>query len=398
MATAPGTPPIDGRGLLALSRVVTGTLDLQEVLDESFAALRRLIEFDGGAIQLIEDGHLVAAATDPPATPEALSVRIPVGAGISGTIALTGDPIYIPDIAVDERVHPEGRKKGLSGGVRTYFGAPLIAHGTPVGVVQIDSHAVDAFGPEVREVMLAFLPTITAAVQNAQLFAQEQAAHDRLAELDQRQRDFMGMISHELRTPVVAIAGYARMLSDDRFGRLIDESVTRLSRLIDDLLAVAGTGGASADDAPQPIAVGSVVAQAVAELAQPTDRVRLVVPTDDPVAVASRGLLRRVLASLLDNALRFSGGPVEVRVTPVGDAVEVAVADRGPGIPPELHGRIFERFVQVDRGATRRHGGMGVGLFLARTACSRMGADLRLDSTPGEGSTFTVSLPAAGPG
>src|SRR5690242_1678437 len=104
---------MDARLLLDLSREVTGTLDLQEVLDRSFAALRQLMTFDGGAIQLIEDGALVAAAAEPELSEEARQVRIPVGSGVSGTIAQTGEPIYIPDVTVDERVHPEGRKAGL---------------------------------------------------------------------------------------------------------------------------------------------------------------------------------------------------------------------------------------------------------------------------------------------
>jgi signal transduction histidine kinase len=371
--------------------VVTSTLDLQEVLDESFAALRRLIDFDGGAIQLIDDEHLVAAATDPPATPEALTVRIPVGAGISGTIALTGDPIYIPDIVVDERVHPEGRRKGLSGGVRSYFGAPLIERGTPIGVVQIDSRAIDAFDPAARETMLAFLPTITAAVQNARLFAHEQAAHDRLAELDRQQRDFMAMISHELRTPMSTIMGYARRLTDEdvdaddmrTFGRRIDAAATHLSRLIGDVLAVSGIGLEGHGDEPQPTSLRPLVEESLAMLGQPTDRVRLVLPQAELRVVVSRGRLQRVLASLVDNALKFGDGPVEVRAAPQPDHIDLAVVDRGPGIPPELHERVFERFFQADRGTTRRHGGMGIGLFLARTLCDRMGLQLRLDSTPG---------------
>src|SRR4051794_2380849 len=116
---------VDTRVLLDLSRRVTETIDLQEVLDRSFAALRQLMAFDGGAIQLVDDGALVAVAAEPELSADAKQVRIPVGKGVSGGIAATGEPVYIPDVTVDERVHPEGRKAGLSGGVRSYFGAPL---------------------------------------------------------------------------------------------------------------------------------------------------------------------------------------------------------------------------------------------------------------------------------
>src|SRR4051794_25075831 len=172
-------PGMDARLLLLLSREVTGTVDLQQVLERSFAALRQLMEFDGGAIQLIDDDALVAAAAEPELSDAAKEVRIPVGQGVSGGIAATGEPVYIPDITVDERVHPEGRKAGLSGGVRSYCGAPLIMGGAPIGVVQVDSKKVDAFDDETRQTVLAFVPTIAAAVMQARAFDRERTALSR---------------------------------------------------------------------------------------------------------------------------------------------------------------------------------------------------------------------------
>jgi len=170
---------MDARLLLLLSREVTATVDLQEVLDRSFAALRQLMEFDGGAIQLVEDGALVAAAAEPELSDEARAVRIPVGQGVSGGIAASGDPVYIPDVTVDERVHPEGRKAGLSGGVRSYFGAPLIMGGAPIGVVQVDAKRIDAFDEQTRTTVLAFVPTIAAAVLQARALDRERDALSR---------------------------------------------------------------------------------------------------------------------------------------------------------------------------------------------------------------------------
>ncbi|TML76732.1 MAG: GAF domain-containing protein, partial [Actinobacteria bacterium] len=144
-------PTLDqARLLLELSRAVTSSLDLQQVLETSFRALRRLVSFGGGSIQLIDDGALVPVATEPPMTDEAKRVRIPVGKGISGTIAATAESIYIPDILSDPRVPPPTARKGVSPDVRSYFGVPLIMHGEPVGVLQIDSAELDAFPPDAR--------------------------------------------------------------------------------------------------------------------------------------------------------------------------------------------------------------------------------------------------------
>ena len=394
---------LDGRGLLALSRTVTGTLDLQEVLDESFVALRRMVDFDGGAIQLIEDGFLRAVATDPPAPPEAYTVRIPVGAGVSGTIAATGEPIYIPDITVDERVHPEGRKKGLSGGVRSYFGAPLIEHGAPVGVVQIDSTQVDAFGVADRELLLSFLPTISAAVQNARVFEAEQRAHEQVRELDQLQRDFLAMVSHELHTPLTKIIGFGDVLASgsiadaaeaQHLGEVIGTAGKHLARLIGDVVEVAGIGTVPAASAPTISDVAKVVQAAVETVVEhPGPRLAVSIDDDATEVETDPALLARVLGLLLDNALKFSDGPVEVTAQRQGDvAVEIAVRDFGEGMSEAVLERACDRFFQADLSSTRRHGGMGVGLFLARTFCERMGHALTLASTPGVGTVATVRL------
>lgn len=216
---------MDTRVLLDLSRHVTGTLDLQEVLERSFAALRRLMDFDGGAIQLIDDGALVAVAAEPELSDAAKEVRIPVGQGVSGTIALTGEPVYIPDVTVDERVHPEGRKAGLSGGVRSYFGAPLIMGGAPIGVVQVDSKRVDAFDEDTRHTVLAFVPTIAAAVMQARAFDRERDTLSR------------ALMANDAITQGLAVAKYALESGDDDATRAaIEESLRRSRSIITELL------------------------------------------------------------------------------------------------------------------------------------------------------------------
>ena len=216
---------MDTRVLLDLSRLVTGTIDLQEVLDRSFTALRRLMDFDGGAIQLVDDGALVAAAAEPELSEEAKLVRIPVGQGVSGGIAATGEPVYIPDVTVDERVHPEGRKAGLSGGVRSYFGAPLIMGGAPIGVVQVDSKRIDAFDEETRHTVLAFVPTIAAAVMQARAFDRERDTLSR------------ALMANDAITQGLAVAKYALEAGDDEGTRAaIEESLRRSREIITQLL------------------------------------------------------------------------------------------------------------------------------------------------------------------
>src|SRR5438552_12205978 len=300
------------RLLLELSREVTSNLNLQDVLDASLVALRKLLDFGGGAIQLIEDEHLVAAATDPPATDEARTVRIPVGQGVSGTIASTGDPIYIPDIVVDERVFPEGRKKGVSTGVHSYFGVPLITGGRVIGVVSFDTLTIDAFSSADRSLVLAFVPTIAAAVQNAQLFEREVATLNNLREAQRMRDDFLAVISHELRTPLTSIAGFAATLSHhierlpsatiaDVAARIVLNS-HRLELLIDDLLDLTQLEQGRLNVLAGPTDIRSVLDATALETDSPDHDLEFTVDDDLPTAIADERRLRQILANLIGNA------------------------------------------------------------------------------------------------
>jgi diguanylate cyclase (GGDEF)-like protein/PAS domain S-box-containing protein len=184
-AAMPSATPVDParryRLLLDLARDITGRLNLEEALASSFYALRQLLTFGGGSIQLVDGDVVRLAAADPPATPDAYETLIPIGKGIGGRIVASGEPRYIPDILRDPDV-PSWR--ATSAGVRSYFGVPLITEGTVIGVMQIDSAEVDPWSEEDRFMVLAFTPIVAAAIQNARLFERE-AAHALLP----RQRD-----------------------------------------------------------------------------------------------------------------------------------------------------------------------------------------------------------------
>jgi signal transduction histidine kinase len=395
---------VQGRLLLRLASRITRTLDLQEVLDESFAALRQLLTFGGGAIQLVDDGALVAAATDPPMAPEARTVRIPVGQGVSGTIAATGEPIYIADIATDERVHPDGRAKGVSSGVRSYFGVPLIAHGGPIGVLQIDAPEIDAFGPDVRALVLAFTPTISAAVQNARLFEQEREAAQRLREADQLKQDFLSIVSHELRTPLTSMLGFADTLARHLEELPPDQAVAithriraageRLERLIGDLLYASRIerGFVELDLGPTPL--GAAVRAAVEEVTEPARLIHLDLPRDLPPVLADPDRLHQVLTNLLSNAAKFSPASeaIEIRARADGDRVRLDIEDRGHGVPPEARDAIFQLFYQAEAATTRSAGGLGIGLYVVKRLCEAMGITLDVGSTAEAGTRVSLGL------
>ncbi|HVA60427.1 MAG TPA: EAL domain-containing protein [Mycobacteriales bacterium] len=161
------------RLLLDLARDVTARLDLNEVLTSTFVALRQLVAFTGGSIQLVRDGHIQLSAGDPEPDARAWAARIPLGSGVGGKIAASGEPRYIPDVLADPDVSPNVLRNSASGGVRSYYGVPLIAEGAVIGVLQIDSTRCEAFSEDDRFTVLAFTPIVAAAIQNARLFERE---------------------------------------------------------------------------------------------------------------------------------------------------------------------------------------------------------------------------------
>jgi diguanylate cyclase (GGDEF)-like protein len=172
VATDPTAPSIDEVRHTALlvegAKAVTGRIDLESVLQHAFTTLAAAVEFEGGAILLVENEQVRIAAGMPEPTPEALAARIPLGQGVSGTIAVTGEPRYLPDITIASTVTANRRSNNSSTGVRSWFGVPLIAEGRAIGVLQVDSTKVDAFSESDRLAVLSFAPVVTLAVVTAQ--------------------------------------------------------------------------------------------------------------------------------------------------------------------------------------------------------------------------------------
>jgi Nif-specific regulatory protein len=175
--TGSNSPSIDEvrhtRLLVEGAKVVTGRIDLESVLQHAFTTLAASVEFEGGAIFLVENDQVRIAAVMPPPTAEALAARIPLGQGVSGSIAVTGEPRYLPDITIASTVTASRRSKSSSPGVRSWFGVPLIAEGHAIGVLQVDSTKVDAFSEADRLAVLSFAPVVTLAVVTAQRAAAE---------------------------------------------------------------------------------------------------------------------------------------------------------------------------------------------------------------------------------
>jgi signal transduction histidine kinase len=223
--------------------------------------------------------------------------------------------------------------------------------------------------------------------------------------------DFLAVMSHELRTPLNAIAGYAQLLELGVHGPLTpaqEEALSRISRsqahllrLINDVLNFAriDAGHVRYDMEAVPLNETLVALEPlVATQMQAKGLTFTYSACDAELAVrADREKLSQIMLNLLSNAIKFTaaGGRVEVKCEPLDSRVRIAAIDTGIGIPEEQLSAVFDPFVQGDRALNRPHDGVGLGLAISRDLARGMGGDLTVVSTPGEGSTFTLTLERA---
>ncbi len=236
---------------------------------------------------------------------------------------------------------------------------------------------------------------------------------ERLEKLEHYRRDFVGNVSHELKTPIFVIGGFAEQLLagaledpkvNRRFAEKILRNAHRLQQLSQDLIAISRLESGETAVQLRPLAIRALaveVLDALEPIAEPKRvTLRASIPPDLPHVVGDRELLRQVLSNLVDNAIKYSneGGRVEISAHVIRDekgaAVNVEVADDGIGIPPEAIPRITERFYRVDRSRSRQQGGTGLGLAIVKHILEAHDARLHVESRVGEGSAFGFVLRA----
>ena len=236
------------------------------------------------------------------------------------------------------------------------------------------------------------------------------SAKEELSELQALKSNFLAMVSHELRSPLTAITGFARLLHDGSVGPVSSEQerllgrilvhAGRLGRLVDDLTDLLDMeSGSLSGVSLRPVNPCAVLESTLSELEERTSNRSIFVdanPEDAALSILADGKsLQRVFYHLLDNALKFSEQHNEIRVefVPQGDELSIRVVDFGIGIQPERLSLIFDAFYQIENDLSRSYEGMGIGLTLTKRLLEITGGRLAVRSEPGCGSTFTVTYP-----
>jgi signal transduction histidine kinase/CheY-like chemotaxis protein len=256
---------------------------------------------------------------------------------------------------------------------------------------------------------------LTVQKQNDELLEIQAQLEDKAAELARASRyksEFLANMSHELRTPLNSIMILSKILGEPgerpeseklEFARVIHKSGEELLALINDVLDLAKVEAGRQDLSVDTLVVADLVGY-LKRMFQPmaADKglvLDVVMAEGAPEAIRTdRARLEQILKNLVANAIKFTAqGRVTVRVYRAKDALAIAVADTGVGIPADKQAWIFEAFAQVEAGPSRKYGGTGLGLTIARQLARRLGGDLQVESQVGQGSTFQLFLPLAGP-
>ena len=327
---------------------------------------------------------------------------VPFSHSLCQHVVSRGEAVVVDDLAADPVLRSNAAVTEMGAGA--YLGVPVRS---PSGHVIGTLCAIDVEARTWSEDDVSALLATAAAAQGEVALRAERQAREAAERLAQLKDALLSNMSHEIRTPLTAILGSAQILHDEMRGeaRFLTDSILsggrRLLGTMNAVLDLALIEAGRMEPAPLPTDVGALLEAVAADarpLAEAKDLAFVLDVTDGlPELVVDPDLLRRVVANLLDNAVKFTdGGAVAVRAQYEPGApgrLRVEVVDTGVGIAREHVPHLFDEFHQVSAGDARTHEGSGLGLALVRRVVDLMGGEVGVESVPGLGSRFTVSLP-----
>ena len=416
-----------------ISAMITGVLNLQEILDFALEEALGLVELEGGTICLVtadETLQLAAQRSASEATIRDLTTnQVKTGECLCGECARTHCPLILRNPTEVRRFSTRESARGDS--IQFHAAFPLVTAGKCVGVLCVFTRT----DKKPLERRLKLLETVTAqvalAIENARLYEEVQrhsneledrvaertaelaVAKDRAESADRLKSTFLATMSHELRTPLNSIIGFTGIMLQGLAGPLNDEQAKQLGMvrsssrhllaLINDVLDLSKIEAGELKVALAPFDLRAVIERSVAAIRPFAESkslaLRLEISSVIGELVSDARRVEQILLNLLNNAVKFTERG-EVVLTADADAVaatvRVRIIDTGIGIKSEDLANLFRPFQQVASGLSRKHEGTGLGLVICRRLADLLGGEIRVESEPAKGSTFTLILPWKG--
>jgi signal transduction histidine kinase len=401
------------RLIIEIAAAASAELDLDQILHEALDRLRSVIPLTGGSIALVTGDDLIIRAAIGPFADEAVGQTLHRGPSRSWSVIDTLRPYRSGDLV---REGNRIRGKAASSAVHSWLAVPIVRQGVGIGLVEVDSTEIDAFTSDDEELLALVVAVLAGHVELA-------AHHNEQQRANALREAFIGVISHELRTPITTIYGLSRVLRqrgeelepDVRRQSIVDIEAEsdRLYRLVEDLLVLSRAEGGRLEFEAEPISVGRLVQRIVeAEAERHPDREFLIRPSPGLALIeAEPTYVEQVIRNLLTNAVKYSEvpSPVEIEIEIVEDPpgvgvlagdgaglseAVVRVLDRGIGIDQDTSAHAFELFYRT-KDATRMASGAGIGLFVCRQLIEAMGGRTWMIPRDGGGTESGFALPLA---
>jgi signal transduction histidine kinase len=396
-----------------VGRIVNSTLDLGTVLTSIVAHAAELSGADGGTIYEYDEAgqefHVRATYRAEDELREALEADpIHLGEGAVGTAATAG-PVQVPNVldegaSVAERIRPILVRLGY----RSLLAVPLLLEQRIMGGLAVWRRPPGSFPLEVVNLLQSLATQSTLAIQNARLFREIDEKGHQLEIASKHKSQFLANMSHELRTPLNGILGLTEMILDNLYGEVpekirdalndIRTSGRHLLGLINDVLDLsrieAGRVTLSLSEYSMKEVIQAVFTAMQSLAAEKRLELKVTAPSHLPRGKGDERRLTQVLMNLVGNAVKFTEvGEITVQVTTSDGRFLVSVSDTGPGVPEAEEQKIFEEFQQAETPSTRKKGGTGLGLAIAKRIIELHGGRIWVESTPGQGSTFSFTIP-----
>jgi signal transduction histidine kinase len=329
---------------------------------------------------------------------------IPLEGSAAGWVFRKGQPLIIQDVHADQR-HFKIVDRMTNHLTQSLVAVPLMVRGQVVGVLEALNKKDDAHYTEEDLTILETLGALAAqAMENVNLARKVRVAKIELAELERLKTDFIAITSHELRTPLGLILGHSTFLRElvgPEFSEQLDtiiRNANKLKEIVESLSSVDNYQNGSARVRGERVSMAKIAEDVLASFRSEAGHRNISLKAEMGESryyiQADHGKITIALSNLVKNAIQFteSGGHVTVKVEKDSGYIKVSVMDDGIGIPAHDLPRVFERFYQVEAHLTRRYGGMGLGLSVAKAMVELHGGRIWAESS-GRGSTFTFLLP-----
>ena len=392
--------------LLEVTRTLSTTLDLEPFLQTVISAAIELTDSEAASIlEFDESSEALRFLSAPWYHQDVLrTIEVPVDGSAAGWVYRNVKPLHIPDTKADPR-HFSAVDFAAAFETRSLLAIPLLVRGKPLGVLE----AVNKSSAHYTEEDITILETLAVpaalAIQNMNLQRRMEASFSELSELDRLKSGFIAITSHELRTPLGLILGHAtflrELLGDEHREQLdvIIKNASKLKEIIESLSSVDNYETGMARIRQRAVSVARIIEEVVSSFADMASKRNITLKAeldrDELFVEADGSKISIALSNLVKNSIMFTddGGHIFISGQAVPGYVKVSVTDDGIGIPSRDLPRVFERFFQSESHLTRRHGGMGLGLSVAKVMIEMHGGRIWAESVEGKGSSFSFLLP-----